>query len=348
MAALAWREIQALRAEPTGEAARDENRKKTFRSALRQAEELAEAADVVSYAAKPIPLFYALSQAGRAIAAACTPDPWVLRGHGLKCEPGANLLDATVEPNHTRAAFQKVTAAANSSILAGKTQIGALWAANPDLIGVPIRLEFGLGQWPAALGCGLGAREVGTIGPPTIDPLATMQTTTGGRVRTTLNIPGDTGEQIARALETYPSLAGAAALTPSDDRYVGPAEPVERILAPDGQQGVRIGKDDREQSQCQNIGSLRTRCIPSLRSTPDSRRCHQASLATQFRVLQAGRRRCHCCCGGRYCLGCPASLAMNPITGLLQLIWIARRWRPHCAQCLTSRLSACRPGSWRA
>jgi hypothetical protein len=40
----AWREIQALRAEPTGLAARDADRKKTFRSALRQAEELAEAA----------------------------------------------------------------------------------------------------------------------------------------------------------------------------------------------------------------------------------------------------------------------------------------------------------------
>lgn len=62
----AWRETQALRAEPTGLAARDGNRKRT----LRQAEEFAQAADVVTYAVKPIQLFYALSQAGRALAAA--------------------------------------------------------------------------------------------------------------------------------------------------------------------------------------------------------------------------------------------------------------------------------------
>jgi len=41
-----WREIQALRAERTGKAASDRDRKKTFQSALRQAEELAEAAEV--------------------------------------------------------------------------------------------------------------------------------------------------------------------------------------------------------------------------------------------------------------------------------------------------------------
>jgi hypothetical protein len=240
----AWRDIQALRAEPTGVAARDADRKKTFRAALRQAEELAEAAEVVSYAAKPIQLFYSLSQAGRALAAARSPHPWMLRSHGLECQSaGMNVLAATVDPvGGTQAAFQTITAAAGSPALAGKAQIGALWAANPDLVGVPIRAELGRGQWPAALSYGLGTRDVGRIGPAAIDPRQ-MQTTTGGRVHTTLDVSGDTGEQIARALGAYPSLAGAAALTPSSDRYVGPAEPVERIRTADGQQGVRIGRD---------------------------------------------------------------------------------------------------------
>jgi hypothetical protein len=50
---------------------------------LRQAEELADAADAVTYAAKPLELFYSLSQAGRAIAAAGAPADWQLVGHGL-------------------------------------------------------------------------------------------------------------------------------------------------------------------------------------------------------------------------------------------------------------------------
>ena len=240
----AWREIQALRAEPVGLAARDADRKRTFRAALRQAEEFAQAAEVVSYAVKPIQLFYALSQAGRALAAARSPHPWVLRSHGLECRSaGMNILAATVDSlDGAQTAFQTIAAAAGSPALAGKAQIGALWAANPDLVGIPIRPELGLGGWPAALSYGLGTRDVGRIGPAARDPRQ-MQTTTGGRVHTTLDVPGDTGEQIARALGAYPSLAGAAALTPSGDRYVPPAEPVERIRTADGQQGVRIGRD---------------------------------------------------------------------------------------------------------
>src|SRR5215204_3931755 len=100
----------ALRAEPTGLAARDADRKKSFRAALRQAEELAQAADVVSYAVKPIQLFYALSQAGRALAAARSPHPWVSRSHGLECRSaGMNVLAATVAPvDGAQTAFQAI------------------------------------------------------------------------------------------------------------------------------------------------------------------------------------------------------------------------------------------------
>jgi hypothetical protein len=75
MRSASWREAQALRAEPTGKAASDQDQKRTFRSALRQAEELAEAADGLSYAAKPILLFYAIGQASQALGAAQTPHP---------------------------------------------------------------------------------------------------------------------------------------------------------------------------------------------------------------------------------------------------------------------------------
>jgi hypothetical protein len=68
-----WQPIRALRAAPTGSAAADHDRRATFVASLRQAEELAEAARVAGYAARPLPLFYCLSQAGRAIAAAHLP-----------------------------------------------------------------------------------------------------------------------------------------------------------------------------------------------------------------------------------------------------------------------------------
>lgn len=46
------------------------------------------AAERVGHAARPLPLFYALSQAGRAIAAAHLDDPaWRLAGHGLRTDP---------------------------------------------------------------------------------------------------------------------------------------------------------------------------------------------------------------------------------------------------------------------
>jgi hypothetical protein len=77
-----WQAIRALRAAPTGAAATNEDRRETFVASLRQAEELADAAIVAGYAARPVPLFYSLSQAGRAIAAARLPSQGALtRGY---------------------------------------------------------------------------------------------------------------------------------------------------------------------------------------------------------------------------------------------------------------------------
>lgn len=57
-----------------------------FGAALEQFEQLLGAAEVSGPASAPLPLFYALSQAGRAIAAARLPDHqrWDFTGHGLK------------------------------------------------------------------------------------------------------------------------------------------------------------------------------------------------------------------------------------------------------------------------
>src|SRR4051812_39627121 len=83
MADEAWRSIRALRAAPPL-LARDGERRAVFSAALQQSEELFAAAAKAGPASKPLPLFYALSQAGRAIAAAHNAaETWRIAGHGL-------------------------------------------------------------------------------------------------------------------------------------------------------------------------------------------------------------------------------------------------------------------------
>jgi hypothetical protein len=61
------RRIQALRAEPTGLARESGSRRRVFGAALEQWDALLEASAEVVPDAAPILLFYALSQAGRAL-----------------------------------------------------------------------------------------------------------------------------------------------------------------------------------------------------------------------------------------------------------------------------------------
>src|SRR4051812_2951089 len=79
---VSWRGIRSLRANPPGHASTD--RRPTFAMALEQAEQLFAPAATTSPAARPLPLFYGLSQAGRAvIASRVTEEPWKPRTHGI-------------------------------------------------------------------------------------------------------------------------------------------------------------------------------------------------------------------------------------------------------------------------
>lgn len=221
MTSAAWRNIQALRATPPGLATTDP-RKRTFAAALRQAEELALAADAVTYAAKSLPLFYSLSQAGRAIAAAHLPDPFELEGHGIQFRLGnpKKVLSGTVnEQSMAGGAFQGVATATGSTTIDKPAQLGALWAANPDLADVPIPPQ--LGHWPRAVGYGLGTR------PPESGDYSHV---TGRMIITILDLPGETGADIADVVQKYPSLAGTRGLkfSGSGDSYAEPHEQVGR------------------------------------------------------------------------------------------------------------------------
>jgi len=118
-----------------------------FAASLEQAEQLMRAAEVIGPAARPLPLFYALSQAGRAIAAARLPDSaWRLAGHGLSAPPHdgvTDLLRRVVKPKAEpekaliagrRSSFAGVADAIGSDHLTGPVHLGAVWAAMPDLM----------------------------------------------------------------------------------------------------------------------------------------------------------------------------------------------------------------------
>jgi len=74
--------VRATRARPPALAC-DGPRRRIYGAALAQFDELLAASRASGPASRPLTLFYALSQAGRAIAAAHAPDAWRLHRHGL-------------------------------------------------------------------------------------------------------------------------------------------------------------------------------------------------------------------------------------------------------------------------
>jgi hypothetical protein len=126
--------LRMTRSDPPGLAGANDERRQVFLASMLVYEELLEAAKTVDYIARPLPLFYALSQAGRAIVAAHgeKPTAW---GHGLGMKGGVNPADvlATMIAPRGDGLFQAVTDAVGGRQLSGPVALGALWSALPDL-----------------------------------------------------------------------------------------------------------------------------------------------------------------------------------------------------------------------
>jgi hypothetical protein len=149
------RNLRGTRAQPPARAAADSYRRALYGAGLEQFEELLRAAEVVGVAARPLPLFYALSQAGRAIVAAKGKSPDI-DGHGLaedrtKPAPG-DLLHRRVKrvPNRKhKDAFGAVAQATGSPDFIGGVDLGALWASLGQTYRLPA--ESWLPEWRPAL-----------------------------------------------------------------------------------------------------------------------------------------------------------------------------------------------------
>jgi hypothetical protein len=129
-----WSILRALRAAPPGSAGVIDARRVVFAAALEQAEQFLTAASAVGYATKPVQLFYALSQAGRAIAAARADEPWEIVGHGakVKTSPGISGTSVRVDTSE-RGALGLVARATGSELWEGPVNLGSLWGSLPEL-----------------------------------------------------------------------------------------------------------------------------------------------------------------------------------------------------------------------
>lgn len=120
----------------------EEARTRVFQAALTQAEELWVAASASGAASRPLPLFYCLSQAGRAMCAAWTDvvGHWQPKSHGLtSADPaGGDVASLRVSVSRSRLGmFPMVAAATDSNVFSGSTTVAQLWASLPDLPRAP-------------------------------------------------------------------------------------------------------------------------------------------------------------------------------------------------------------------
>jgi len=133
----ALRLIRATRHSPPGLAGADPARRRRYGAALEQFEELLRAAATAGSAARPLPLFYALAQAGVAIAAAhLTRNGGLLKkSHGLTFTFANGTLASAIVTPTIAGAFRDVAEASYSPALASGVSLPSLWASLPESSG---------------------------------------------------------------------------------------------------------------------------------------------------------------------------------------------------------------------
>lgn len=221
--------LRALRASPPGLAAKREGRRRVFAAALGQFDELLTAAGVVGPVSAPLPLYYAINQAGRAVGAAYQPDPgrWQPRWHGLIVrDPKSSLQSTIVEPlPRSPNVFTIMAERVGSPLLTAPVRLGALWAAAP------------------------GAEQVEGLGG-SYSPAAPLRPFGGGMPTLNVRMGGpklagspDRKAIRARLERAYPAARSGMTIV-AVQRQVGQADPTEVILNWSTPAGVLRTADD--------------------------------------------------------------------------------------------------------
>ena len=128
-----WRQIRAVRSSPSGFAGLTDERRETFGAELEQSEQPFDAAGAVGYEAQALPLFYALSQAGRAIMAMSSKDDWKTSSHGMRAKQlDGSVCDVELQ-NQKKGLFISVADEIRSSGLVEAVRLGDVLAGTPEV-----------------------------------------------------------------------------------------------------------------------------------------------------------------------------------------------------------------------
>ena len=131
-----WRRLRGLRANPPRLASKSNERRDVFNAALEQAEQLTRSASNLGSEARPINLFYGLSQGTRAIAAALEPEDgrFRLSNHGIDHEGNLDRSVRNIQVQETErgnGAFTTLARLLRSPGLPEPVHLGDLLAALP-------------------------------------------------------------------------------------------------------------------------------------------------------------------------------------------------------------------------
>ncbi|GAA2752928.1 YaaC family protein [Kitasatospora cinereorecta] len=150
-----WYQLRSLRSDPPTAVGGEGLRRATFTSSLEQAEQMFRAAAQVGTATRPLPLFYGLSQAGRAIACAAKAakgDTWRLGGHGITSghlDGPLSAVTVTTQKKGKPGSFVRVSELLDSPVWEETEQpLTALWDALPENSGWPLSKEGAVRQLP--------------------------------------------------------------------------------------------------------------------------------------------------------------------------------------------------------
>jgi hypothetical protein len=224
--------LRATRASPPGLALSDPSRRATYGAALQQFDDLIDAASAIGPVSRPLPLYYAVHQAGKAIAAAWAEDNWRTRGHGLtehvqhrdgeQDEPSewqSDILRFRVKPQIRPGVFGTVATTLGTARLTRSAEIGALWSALPR-----VSPPTGAISWPLALPVYPLSYDYDTDVPSWVSVCLRGQ-------------PLEDPNAINRLLATYPDAAGARATTYQGNLQLKPTPWGPGV-------GVMLPKDD--------------------------------------------------------------------------------------------------------
>jgi hypothetical protein len=199
-----------------------------FQAALAQAEELWEAAAVAGPASRPLPLFYCLSQAGRAVCAAWMGEEWRPHGHGLTRhvsedpDPAKRVFDYGVSvTNQRRGIYRMVVDATRSVAFGGQASVAELWASLP---GFPRVDDEVAGNPPRPLLLEAAQRRLQNPGN-LIELLAAP---------TRALIPSLPETRPEELPNTYPTMRGIEQDGTQSSPFGGDDDPIFRFLGEDG------------------------------------------------------------------------------------------------------------------